>query len=83
LLLHNLVDGRQFGLETSRADSEILGVKNGAVFYRIDDAIYKAKIENGWTHDPTLLVKDDNVPHVHWLFWSTKSEATEKPVGTR
>jgi hypothetical protein len=71
LVLDNLEDGRRVVLETGQQDSEILAVRNdGLVLYRVNDSIFAAQIEGDRLSKPTLVVKDENVPGVHWVFWS-------------
>jgi hypothetical protein len=71
LLLDNLEDGRRITIQTSQEDSEILTVRDdGMVLYRVNDAIFAAQIEGEKLGTPSLVVKDDDVPEVHWVFWS-------------
>lgn len=78
LVLDNLGDGRRITLQTNEEDSEILDVrKDGLVLYRINDSIFSARIEGDKLSAPTLVVKDDDVPEVHWAFWSNAEVKTE------
>lgn len=71
LLLDNLEDGRRITLETGQEDSEILDVRgDGLVLYRVNDSIFAAPIESDRLGTPSLVVKDEDVPEVHWVFWS-------------
>jgi hypothetical protein len=71
LVLDNLEDGRRIVLNTRQADSEILDVRDdGLVLYRVTDSIFSAQIEGDKLAKPTLVVRDDEVPEVHWVFWS-------------
>jgi hypothetical protein len=71
LTLNNLVDGRKITLKTHEEDSEILDVsKNGLVLYRVNDEIFSTHIEGDKLSAPKLVVKGDDVPEVHWVFWS-------------
>lgn len=70
LVLQNLADGRKIRLETSQEDSEILRVEGDTVLYRINDTIYQAKIDGNQLKDTTVVVKDEDVPEIHWAFWS-------------
>jgi hypothetical protein len=38
--------------------------------YRVNDPIYSAQIEGDKLGPPTPVVKNDDVPEVHWVFWS-------------
>lgn len=70
LVLQNLADGRKIRVETGQEDSEILWVDDDSVLYRVNDAIYQAKIVGDKLQGATLIVKDEDVPEVHWVFWS-------------
>ena len=70
-VLDNLVDGRRITLEIHQEDSEILDVrKDGLVLYRVNDEIFEAHIEGDKLSAPKLVVKGEDVPEVHWAFWS-------------
>ena len=70
LTLQNLADGRKIRLETGQEDSEILRVDGDVLLYRINDAIYQARIVGDHLEDSTMIVKDEDVPEIHWAFWS-------------
>lgn len=70
LVLQNLADGRKIRIETGQEDSEILWVDDDSVLYRVNDAIYQARIARDKLQDATLIVKDEDAPEVHWVFWS-------------
>ena len=70
LTLQNLADGRKIRLETGQEDSEILRVDGDVLLYRINDAIYQARIVGDQLKDSTMIVKDEDVPEIHWAFWS-------------
>ncbi len=69
-ILQNLRDSRKIRIETGQEDSEILNVRGTEVFYRVNDAIYQAKIVGNKVGKATLLVHDQDVPEIHWIFWS-------------
>jgi hypothetical protein len=72
LVLDNLEDGRRIILKTGQAASEILTVReDGLVLYRVNDSIFAAKIEGNKLSTPTLVVKDEGVSGVHWVFWTS------------
>ncbi len=72
LTLDNLADGRHVAISTHQADSEILDVRrDGLVLYRVNDEIFRARIEGEKLSAPKLVVKGDDVPEVHWVFWSS------------
>ena len=70
LVLQNLDDGREIRIETGQEDSEILKVQDDVVLYRVNDTIYQARIDGDHLKDTTVIVKDEDVPEVHWAFWS-------------
>jgi hypothetical protein len=70
LVLQNLADGRKIRIETGQEDSEVLRVEGDIVLYRINDTIYQAKIVGDQLKDSTVVVKDEDVPEIHWVFWS-------------
>lgn len=70
LALQNLADGRKIQTETGQEDSEILRVDGDVVLYRVNDTIYQARIEGNQLKDTTVVVKDEDVPEIHWAFWS-------------
>jgi hypothetical protein len=70
LTLENLVDGRKVRIETNEEDSEILSVTGDTVVYRVNDTIYQGRISGGEMLAPTVVVKGEDVPEIHWVFWS-------------
>jgi hypothetical protein len=70
LTLENLSDGRKVRIETGQEDSEILQVEGDIVLYRVNDTIYRARIAGDQLKDTTVLVRDEDVPEIHWAFWS-------------
>ncbi|MGC1483104.1 MAG: hypothetical protein WA789_04860 [Candidatus Acidiferrum sp.] len=70
LALLNLKTQLRIAVHTGEEDSEILGVEDDIVLYRVNDIIYQAKIVGDQLKDSTLVVKDDDVPEIHWAFWS-------------
>lgn len=70
LTLQDLADGRKIRMETGQEDSEILRVDGDIVLYRVNDAIYQARIVGDQLKDSTIIVKDEDVPEIHWAFWS-------------
>ncbi len=78
LLLQNLVDGRKITIETGQQDSEVLDVgKNGLVLYRVNNEIFSTRIEGDKLSVPKLVVKGEDVPEVHWVFWSNAMVKTQ------
>jgi hypothetical protein len=69
LVLENIEDGRKIRIETDEEDSEVLSVQGDEVFYRVNDAIYQARIAGNELQKPSVLVKEEDVPEIHWVFW--------------
>lgn len=70
----NLEDGRRITLNTQVEDSEILLVtRDDRALYRVNDAIYEASIQGSSLGPPSLIVRDTNVPEIHWAFLSAGS----------
>jgi hypothetical protein len=70
LVIQNLADGRKIRIETGQEDSEILTVDEDKVLYRINDTIYQAQIAGDQLKDSAVVVQDEDVPEIHWVFWS-------------
>lgn len=70
LRLLNLDTRQKIAWHTGEEDSEILWVGDTKVLYRVNDTIYQAKIVGDKIQDPSVAVKDDDVPEIHWVFWS-------------
>lgn len=69
LAIWNLTDGRKLTLHTGQEDSEILGIaKNGSMLYRINDALYSARINGSQIDETALLIKGPEVTDIHWVF---------------
>ncbi len=87
LLLQNLADGQRVTIDTGQQDSEVLDVrKDGLVLYRVNDEIFSVRIEGDKIGPATLVVEGEDVPEVHWVFWSSvqaEPAATGKPATKR
>jgi hypothetical protein len=75
-ILQNLEDDRKIRIETNQEDSEILYAGADTVLYRVNDVIYQAKILGDKLQNPSVVVKDDDVPEIHWVFWSTATDSS-------
>jgi hypothetical protein len=70
LILRNLQDNREITIQSGQEDSEILWAGNDTVIYRVNDSLYQARIVGDKIQNPAVVVKDDDVPEIHWVFWS-------------
>lgn len=69
LAIWNLSDGRQLTLRTGQEDSEVLRIaKDGTMLYRVNDAIYSARIDGKKIDETALVVKAPEVTNIHWVF---------------
>jgi predicted transcriptional regulator len=69
--LDNLVEGTRITIQTGQEDSEVLDVRSHSlVLYRVNEEIFEAKIEGDKLSASKLVVKGEDVPEVHWVFWS-------------
>lgn len=79
--LRNLADGRVVTLTTGIRDTEILDIESdGTMLYRADDKIYQTKIAGSEIAPASLVAQGDDVPEVHWAFWS-KQPPPAQPIG--
>ncbi|MDQ1772046.1 hypothetical protein GQR60_04215 [Labilibaculum sp. A4] len=54
----------------NQADSEILLIEDNKIYYRVNDAIYVRDIISGkQLGERALLVQEQTIPYVHWLFF--------------
>ena len=74
LYIYNINSGKYIEWEAlenghRQGDSEVLYIEDEMVYYRINDKLYRAKILNGEKLGKSeLLVQDDRIVDVHWLF---------------
>jgi hypothetical protein len=69
LLVVDLSTHEKVAYDTAQADSEILYTDDQKVLYRVNDELYLTRISQGVFEFPALLVKDEHVPEIHWVFW--------------
>ena len=74
MLMNDLEDGRKIVIDTGQEDSEVLWADDKAVLYRVNDTIYQAKITGDRVESPSVVVKDRDVPEIHWAFWCPATE---------
>lgn len=68
LTLTDLTNGNQITLETGAEDSEVLGFTGKNVIYRINDSIFESAVLEKSLGPAKLVVRDEDVPEVHWIF---------------
>ncbi|MGC1292703.1 MAG: hypothetical protein WA855_15605, partial [Candidatus Acidiferrales bacterium] len=76
LVLQNLADNRRLVLDTGQEDSEVLLIcPNGEFLYRVNDSIYSARITGNHIEKGALIVKDTDVPQIHWAFYGPAAKS--------
>ncbi|MGA9627512.1 MAG: hypothetical protein WBL65_22310 [Bryobacteraceae bacterium] len=68
LNLYDVDSEKMYPITTNQADSEVLLVENGVVYYRVSDCLYSAEIRGGEIGAPKLLAKAEEVRDAHWAF---------------
>jgi hypothetical protein len=66
--LYDTETERMYSLTTNQADSEILLVDAGTVYYRISDKLYAAAVGPAEIGQGRLLATDDAIRDAHWAF---------------
>jgi hypothetical protein len=84
LAIWNLADGRRLTLNTGQEDSEVLAIASGGeMLYRVNDAIYAAKIEGDRIGAPAPVVKAPAVVDIHWtLSGAGQQQGTNQTGGS-
>jgi hypothetical protein len=59
---------KTYTIETKQADSEVLLVENGTVYYRVNDRLYSVAITGVGLGTPRLLATSDVLRDTHWAF---------------
>jgi len=70
LLLYNVATRKQYTIETGQGDCEILFVEGRAVYYRVNDRIFRGRIGEKTIEEAEMLVKKPEVADIHWAFRS-------------
>lgn len=84
LILQNLSSDKKIVLNTGQEDSEILAISAaGEVVYRVNDTIYSAKIIGDEITSAVPVVKDIDVPEIHWAFWAHAAQTAKPPANSR
>ncbi len=60
--------GEIFTIDTDEADSEILLIDNGTIYYRTSDELYAAPLTTRGIGRARLLTTNDVIAHAHWAF---------------
>lgn len=68
LFLYDAATGVVRTINTRQADSEVLLVENGSVYYRVSNRLYSAPLIEGGLGPARLLVTDEVVRDTHWAY---------------
>lgn len=79
LFLYNVPNRRYYEWDTHNGDCEVILVEAGQVYYRVDQAIYRAPIGEKTLGKPTLIVEGSDVPSIHWAFFGPNA-AAQRPI---
>jgi hypothetical protein len=70
LMVYNALSGATFQISTGQADSEVVLVSDDAVFYRVNDQLYRAAINGGELAPAVKVAEGKEVFQAHWAFLS-------------
>jgi hypothetical protein len=73
VVLINPLKNHQFTVHLGN-NAEVLWIETDSVYYRLDDSLYKARIEKDDFVDRQLLLTDPRVRHFHWAFKGSMNE---------
>ena len=68
LFVLNLNTGAQIRISTGSGDSEVLLVANGVIYYRVDDALFRADIVGSSLSNTVKLAEGPEIVQAHWAF---------------
>jgi hypothetical protein len=70
LMLYNVLSQATLEIKTGEGDSEILLVTADAVYYRVNDALYRAALNGNALGPATKITEGGDLFQVHWAFLS-------------
>jgi hypothetical protein len=73
LALYNVESGVQLRISTGSGDSEIVLITENAVYYRVDDALYRRHISGSSLSNPVKLAEGEEIVQVHWAFLANQT----------
>lgn len=68
LILYNALSRAMIKIDTGEADSEVLLVTDGTVFYRVNDALYRCPLNGSALGEPVMLASGKEIVQAHWAF---------------
>jgi hypothetical protein len=58
----------RYTIHTGEGDSEVILATNDSVYYRVNDAIFRADVVSGKLATGVKIVEGPDVPQAHWAF---------------
>jgi hypothetical protein len=74
LMIFNAISGAMLQISTGEGDSEVLLATDEAVFYRVNDVLYRSAISAGGLGMRVKLAEGAEIVQAHWAFLSTESK---------
>jgi hypothetical protein len=68
LHLYDIRSKKRYVINTGIGDSEVLLIEGSAVYYRVDDSLFRAQIGSNDVQNAVVLLRDENVQVAHWAF---------------
>jgi hypothetical protein len=68
LVLYNAFSRATIKIKTGEADSEVLLVTDAAVFYRVNDVLYRCPLNGSALGESVVLASGDEIVQAHWAF---------------
>jgi hypothetical protein len=68
LMIFNAVSGAMLQISTGEGDSEVLLATDEAVFYRVNDSLYRASVSAAGLGKPVKLAEGAEIVQAHWAF---------------
>lgn len=70
LLIYDTRSGATFRVSTGEGDSEILLVTDSAVYYRVNDELFRAALSGGGPGKAVMIASGPAIIQAHWAFLS-------------
>jgi hypothetical protein len=74
LMILNAVSGAIFQISTGEGDSEVVLATDEAVFYRVNDVLYRANLSSAGLGKAVKLAEGPEIVQVHWAFLGGRSQ---------
>lgn len=68
LFAFNTISGAMYTIKTGQGDSEVVLATDKALYYRVNDALYRASVEPGKLSEAVEIARSPAIPAVHWAF---------------